>query len=37
MLDQGADAYLVKPVKPEEFLTLIAEKLKSKQASQKQR
>lgn len=27
-LDAGADAYLVKPVKPEELLTLIEEKLK---------
>jgi DNA-binding response OmpR family regulator len=31
-LDEGADAYLVKPVKPEELLALIDEKLKSKQA-----
>ena len=29
-LDEGADAYLVKPVKPEELLMLIREKLKSK-------
>lgn len=29
-LDEGADAYLVKPVKPEELLILIKEKLKSK-------
>ena len=29
-LDEGADAYLVKPVKPEELLMLIKEKLKSK-------
>jgi DNA-binding response OmpR family regulator len=29
-LDEGADAYLVKPVKPEELLVLIEEKLKSK-------
>jgi DNA-binding response OmpR family regulator len=29
-LDEGADAYLVKPVKPEELLALIEEKLKSK-------
>ena len=29
-LDEGADAYLVKPVKPEELLMLIEEKLKSK-------
>ena len=27
-LDEGADAYLVKPVKPEELLMLIDEKLK---------
>ncbi len=27
-LDEGADAYLVKPVKPEELLALIEEKLK---------
>jgi two-component system response regulator HydG len=27
-LDEGADAYLVKPVKPEELLMLIEEKLK---------
>jgi DNA-binding response OmpR family regulator len=30
-LDEGADAYLVKPVKPEELLILIEEKLKSKE------
>jgi len=30
-LDEGADAYLVKPVKPEELLALIKEKLKSKE------
>ena len=29
-LDEGAEAYLVKPVKPEELLMLIREKLKSK-------
>jgi two-component system response regulator HydG len=29
-LDEGADAYLVKPVKPEELLMLIKEKLQSK-------
>jgi DNA-binding response OmpR family regulator len=29
-LDEGADAYLVKPVKPEELLALIDEKFKSK-------
>lgn len=32
-LNGGADAYLVKPVKPEELLTLIEEKLKSKEAN----
>jgi DNA-binding NtrC family response regulator len=32
-LNGGADAYLVKPVKPEELLTLIEEKLKSKEVS----
>ncbi len=31
-LDEGADAYLVKPVKPEELLALIDEKLRSKQS-----
>jgi DNA-binding response OmpR family regulator len=30
-LDEGADAYLVKPVRPEELLMLIEEKLKSKE------
>jgi DNA-binding response OmpR family regulator len=30
-LDEGADAYLVKPVKPEELLLLIEEKLKDKE------
>jgi len=30
-LDEGADAYLVKPVKPEELLVLIEEKLKNKE------
>jgi DNA-binding response OmpR family regulator len=30
-LDEGADAYLVKPVKPEELLTLIEEKIKGKE------
>ncbi|MFB3888143.1 MAG: response regulator [Candidatus Bathyarchaeia archaeon] len=30
-LDEGADAYLVKPVKPEELLSLIEEKFKVKQ------
>ena len=29
-LDEGADAYLVKPVKPEELMLLIKEKLKNK-------
>jgi DNA-binding NtrC family response regulator len=29
-LDEGADAYLVKPVKPEELLSLIEEKFKAK-------
>ena len=29
-LDEGAEAYLVKPVKPEELLMLIREKLKSR-------
>jgi two-component system response regulator HydG len=29
-LDKGADAYLVKPVKPEELLMLIEEKMKNK-------
>lgn len=29
-LDEGADAYLVKPVKPEELIMLIEEKLKIK-------
>jgi DNA-binding response OmpR family regulator len=32
-LDEGADAYLVKPVKPEELIALIDEKLKIKEAS----
>ena len=30
-LDEGADAYLVKPVKPEELLMLIEEKLKDRE------
>lgn len=30
-LDEGADAYLVKPVKPDELITLIEEKLKCKE------
>jgi DNA-binding response OmpR family regulator len=29
-LDEGADAYLVKPVKPQELLALLDEKIKSK-------
>jgi len=31
-LDEGADAYLVKPVKPEELIALIDEKLKASTA-----
>jgi DNA-binding response OmpR family regulator len=30
-LDEGADAYLVKPVKPQELLLLLEEKLKSRE------
>jgi DNA-binding response OmpR family regulator len=30
-LDEGADAYLVKPVKPQELLVLLEEKLKDKE------
>jgi DNA-binding response OmpR family regulator len=30
-LDEGADAYLVKPVKPDELITLIEEKLKCRE------
>ncbi|MCL2477688.1 response regulator [Candidatus Bathycorpusculum sp.] len=30
-LDEGADAYLVKPVKPQELLILLEEKLKSRE------
>lgn len=30
-LDEGADAYLVKPVKPQELLILIEEKLKNRE------
>lgn len=30
-LDEGADAYLVKPVKPQELLALLEEKLKSQE------
>jgi len=33
-LDVGADAYLVKPVKPEDLLVLIREKIKSKKELQ---
>jgi len=33
-LDEGADAYLVKPVKPEELLALIEEKFKTKEENQ---
>ena len=31
-LDEGADAYLVKPVKPQELLMLLDEKLKNREA-----
>ena len=31
-LDEGADAYLVKPVKPEELIALIDEKFKAREA-----
>ena len=34
-LDEGADAYLVKPVKPQELLLLLDEKLKTHQAPPK--
>ena len=34
-LDEGADAYLVKPVKPQELLLLLEEKLKIQEAPQK--
>jgi DNA-binding response OmpR family regulator len=34
-LDEGADAYLVKPVKPQELLMLLEEKLKNREAPQK--
>ena len=30
-LDEGADAYLVKPVKPQELLSLLEEKLKNRE------
>ena len=32
-LDEGADAYLVKPVKPQELLVLLEEKLKNRKES----
>lgn len=32
-LDEGADAYLVKPVKPQELLILLEEKLKNREES----
>jgi two-component system response regulator HydG len=32
-LDEGADAYLVKPVKPQELLVLLEEKLKKREES----
>jgi DNA-binding response OmpR family regulator len=32
-LDEGADAYLVKPVKPEELIALIEEKFKAKEGT----
>ena len=32
-LDEGADAYLVKPVKPQELLVLLEEKLKNREDS----
>lgn len=35
-LDAGADAYLVKPVKPEDLLVLIKEKIKNKKKAEKQ-
>jgi DNA-binding response OmpR family regulator len=34
-LDEGADAYLVKPVKPQELLILIEEKLKNREEPSK--
>ena len=34
-LDEGADAYLVKPVKPQELLMLLDEKLKNREAPPK--
>jgi DNA-binding NtrC family response regulator len=33
-LDEGADAYLVKPVKPQDLLVLLEEKLKLKEAKE---
>ncbi len=33
-LDEGADAYLVKPVKPQELLLLLEEKLKNREEQQ---
>ena len=33
-LDEGADAYLVKPVKPQELLALLDEKMKSKKQAE---
>ena len=33
-LDEGADAYLVKPVKPQELLMLLEEKLKNREEPQ---
>jgi len=30
-LDEGADAYLVKPVKPQELLMLLEEKMKNRE------
>ncbi len=33
VIDQGAAAYLVKPVKPEELIGIITEKLKSQEAA----
>jgi len=32
-LDEGADAYLVKPVKPQELLVLLEEKLRNREES----
>ena len=34
-LDEGADAYLVKPVKPQELLVLLEEKLRNREESAK--